>query len=114
MKFVSAIILAAALNDAYAFAPNSMGSGSSRASTAVKQQVGNGMDLSGNSWKPDSEKMGSTDTGDYFPEGYDPSSNPDFSEGMMGSQQMLGGGEKGTPTPRNGKLGRRCRHDGRH
>jgi hypothetical protein len=31
-----------------------------------------GMDLSGNSWKPDSEKMGSTDTGDYFPEGYNP------------------------------------------
>lgn len=31
-----------------------------------------GMDLSGNTWKPDSEKMGSTDTGDYFPEGYNP------------------------------------------
>jgi hypothetical protein len=27
-----------------------------------------GLDLSGNAWKPDSEKMGSTDTGDYFPE----------------------------------------------
>lgn len=31
-----------------------------------------GLDLSGNAWKPDSEKMGSTDTGDYFPEGYEP------------------------------------------
>jgi hypothetical protein len=30
-----------------------------------------GMDQSGNAWKPDSEKTGSTDTGDYFPEGYD-------------------------------------------
>lgn len=28
-------------------------------------------DLTGNDWKPDSEKMGSTDTGDYYPEGYD-------------------------------------------
>jgi hypothetical protein len=27
-----------------------------------------GLDLSGNAWKPDSEKMGSTDTGDYFPD----------------------------------------------
>lgn len=27
-----------------------------------------GFDLSGNTWKPDSEKMGSTDTGDFYPE----------------------------------------------
>ena len=27
-----------------------------------------GLDLSGNSWKPDSESMGSTDVGDYFPD----------------------------------------------
>ena len=45
-----------------------------------------GFDLSGNNWKPDSEKMGSTDVGDYFPEGYDP--DVGFTEGMMGSQSM--------------------------
>jgi hypothetical protein len=45
-----------------------------------------GFDLSGNNWKPDSEKMGSTDTGDYFEEGYDKSAEPAYSSGMMGSQ----------------------------
>mmetsp|Transcript_59799 Transcript_59799/g.146853 ORF Transcript_59799/g.146853 Transcript_59799/m.146853 type:complete len:101 (+) Transcript_59799:151-453(+) len=45
-----------------------------------------GMDLSGNSWKPDSEKMGSTDTGDYFPEGYNPEEEIAFTSGMGGSQ----------------------------
>jgi len=30
--------------------------------------------------------MGSTDTGDYFPEGYDPKEQVAFTEGMMGSQ----------------------------
>jgi hypothetical protein len=38
-----------------------------------------GMDMSGNTWKPDSEKMGSTDTGDYFPEGYNPDEEIAFS-----------------------------------
>jgi len=47
-----------------------------------------GFDLSGNSWKPDSEKMGSTDTGDFFPEDYDPNAI-DYTAGMMGSQQFL-------------------------
>lgn len=51
------------------------------------------MDMSGNSWKPDSEKMGSTDTGDYFPEGYDPEIA--FAEGMMGSQ--AGGNNRDGP-----------------
>merc|ERR1711865_886390 len=49
-----------------------------------------GMDLSGNTWKPDSEKMGSTDTGDYFPEGYNPEEEIAFSSGMMGSQSGQG------------------------
>ncbi|GAX24519.1 hypothetical protein FisN_18Lh073 [Fistulifera solaris] len=51
-----------------------------------------GADMSGNSWKPDSEKMGSTDTGDYFPEGY----NPDiaFTDGWQGSQASLAGNNK--------------------
>ena len=34
--------------------------------------------------------MGSTDTGDYFPEGYDQNNMPDYTEGMMGSQALLG------------------------
>lgn len=55
------------------------------------------MDLSGNSWKPDSEKMGSTDTGDFFPEDYDPNAQPGFMDGMMGSQQMLSGGNRSGP-----------------
>jgi hypothetical protein len=42
---------------------------SSSTSTSTSKLFSSGMDLSGNSWKPDSEKMGSTDTGDYFPEG---------------------------------------------
>ena len=56
-----------------------------------------GMDLSGNSWKPDSEKMGSTDTGDYFPEGYDPNAQPGFTDGMLGSQASLSGGNRSGP-----------------
>jgi len=47
------------------------------------------LDQSGNTWKPDSEKMGSTDTGDYFPEDYDPDAI-EFTEGMKGSQAYLG------------------------
>lgn len=49
-----------------------------------------GMDMTGNSWKPDSEKMGSTDTGDFFPDDYDP--EVAFNDGMMGSQAGGGGG----------------------
>lgn len=53
--------------------------------------------MSGNTWKPASEKMGSTDTGDYFPEGYDPNEIA-FTEGWKGSQQLISGGDKGLPT----------------
>uniref|UniRef100_A0A7S2R475 Uncharacterized protein n=1 Tax=Eucampia antarctica TaxID=49252 RepID=A0A7S2R475_9STRA len=53
------------------------------------------VDLGGNSWKPDSEKMGSTDTGDYLPEGYDPEQEIAFSSGMMGSQG--GSGDRSGP-----------------
>ena len=56
-----------------------------------------GFDLSGNTWKPDSEKMGSTDTGDYFPEGYNAEEEIAFSSGMMGSQEMLSGGNRDGP-----------------
>ncbi|GKZ00678.1 hypothetical protein MPSEU_001019900 [Mayamaea pseudoterrestris] len=58
-----------------------------------------GMDLSGNAWKPDSAKMGSTDTGDYFPEGYDANSEIAFTEGMGGSQALLNGGNRGVEMP---------------
>ena len=58
-----------------------------------------GMDLSGNSWKPDSEKMGSTDTGDFFPEGYDKEAEIAFQEGMLGSQASLGGDRGGPELP---------------
>lgn len=68
---------------------------SSKTSTLTSlYQHKSGMDLSGNSWKPDSEKMGSTDTGDYFPEGYE-GAEVDFTEGMMGSQNL--GGDRGGP-----------------
>lgn len=51
--------------------------------------------------------MGSTDTGDYFPEGYDPNEAavPAFSEGMMGSQSTLDGGDRGPQLPGMENLG---------
>ena len=55
-----------------------------------------GFDLSGNTWKPDSEKMGSTDTGDYYPDGYD-ANEISYTSGMMGSQAMLSGGNREGP-----------------
>ena len=73
---------------------------SSKANTLTSlYQHKSGMDLSGNSWKPDSEKMGSTDTGDYFPEGYDKEAEVAFSEGMMGSQANLGNDRNGPELP---------------
>jgi hypothetical protein len=63
------------------------------------------MDTSGNSWKPDSEKMGSTDTGDYFPEGYNPEREIAFSSGMMGSQASLGNDRGGPQLPGLENLG---------
>ena len=61
---------------------------------SVKIGRDSNVDLGGNAWKPDSEKMGSTDTGDYFPEGYD-ANEVDFTAGMMGSQNA--GGDRGGP-----------------
>jgi hypothetical protein len=55
--------------------------------------------LGGNEWKPDSGKMGSTDTGDYFPDDYNPDEQVAFTEGMMGSQAMLGGDKGGPQLP---------------
>ena len=41
--------------------------------------------------------MGSTDTGDYFPEGYNAEQEIAFTSGMGGSQAMLGDGDRGSP-----------------
>jgi hypothetical protein len=41
--------------------------------------------------------MGSTDTGDYFPEGYNRDDDPAFQAGMGGSQAMMSGGGTGGP-----------------
>lgn len=101
---ISTIILSSILTASSAFV-TSPTFATRTSSTVAFNQVGNGMDLSGNSWKPDSEKMGSTDTGDYFPEGYDPSANPAFSEGMMGSQASLGGDRSGPQLPGMENLG---------
>lgn len=47
--------------------------------------------------KPKSETMGSTDTGDFFPEDFDQNNQPDFTEGMFGSQASLSGNRKTGP-----------------
>lgn len=49
--------------------------------------------------------MGSTDTGDYFPEGYDPKEQVGFTEGWQGSQAMLGGNRDGPQLPGMENLG---------
>lgn len=92
MKISSTFLLASVLTGSHAFAPSRNGV---RTSTSIYGTPG--MDMSGNTWKPDSEKMGSTDTGDFFPEGYDPSAQPGFADGMMGSQEMLSGGNRSGP-----------------
>lgn len=54
-----------------------------------------GLDQSGNTWRPESETMGSTDTGDYFPDDYD-GPDVDFTEGMG---PKTGSGDKGPALP---------------
>lgn len=138
MKLVSALAAMCLAQTAMSFTPSSPAF--VRQSTQV---ASSGMDLSGNSWKPESEKMGvsywaycsmgccydlsvylwlwgnlmyllsmfdshsvlclsvdinkhmqqSTDTGDYFPEGYE--ADVDYTDGMMGSQ--TGGGNRDGP-----------------
>eukprot|EP00568_Trieres_chinensis_P006607 CAMPEP_0183290850 /NCGR_PEP_ID=MMETSP0160_2-20130417/435_1 /TAXON_ID=2839 ORGANISM="Odontella Sinensis, Strain Grunow 1884" /NCGR_SAMPLE_ID=MMETSP0160_2 /ASSEMBLY_ACC=CAM_ASM_000250 /LENGTH=223 /DNA_ID=CAMNT_0025451533 /DNA_START=103 /DNA_END=774 /DNA_ORIENTATION=+ len=97
MKLAAALLLPAA---ASAFAPTP----AFRVS-ATSLSIGSDPNVftGGNSWKPDSEKMGSTDTGDYFPEGYDPNA-VEFTEGMMGSSGM-GGGDRGPQLPGMENLG---------
>jgi hypothetical protein len=75
-------------------------------SSSSSSALSMGFDLSGNSWKPDSGKMGSTDTGDYFPEDFDLDENQSkFTEGMMGSQSFLNRGNQGPALPGLENLG---------
>lgn len=95
------------LSIALAFSPVVLGFAPSpsfvRTSSALS--IGNNVDLSGNAWKPDSEKMGSTDTGDYFPEGYDAQNDIAFTSGMMGSQASLNSSYDGPQLPGMENLG---------
>ena len=89
------------LTGAAAFAPIHHHKSSSALSMIGRE--GN-VDLTGNAWKPDSEKMGATDTGDYFPEGYDRNAEPAFQVGMEGSQGF-GRGDRGPQLPGMENLG---------
>jgi len=66
--------------------------------------VGNdpNVQIGGNTWQPDSGKMGSTDTGDFFPDDYEP--GVDFGDGMMGSQ-MGNNRDRGPQLPGMENLG---------
>jgi len=64
-----------------------------------------GMDLSGNNWQPESGEMKATDTGDFFPDGYDRSEEIGFTEGMYGSQASLGNKRSGPELPGMENLG---------
>jgi hypothetical protein len=105
MKFsiASALLLAAPMASAFSITPSTSSAATSR--VILNQHGGSGLDLSGNAWKPDSEKMGSTDTGDYFPDDYNPDENVAFSDGMLGSQASLGGNRDGPQLPGLENLG---------
>lgn len=101
MKII-AILAATAISGASAFAPTT---NFNRASTtAVCIGRDSNVDLGGNTWKPKSETMGSTDTGDYFPEDYDPNA-VDFTEGMGGSQASMSSNDRGPALPGMENLG---------
>ena len=88
-------------NVVIAFQP-SIGSVITRSSSELYM----GFDLSGNNWKPDSATMGSTDTGDFFPEDFDLADHQaKFSDGMMGSQTLLNRNRDGPALPGLENLG---------
>jgi len=102
MVFTQASLLSLfAVSGAFGFAPSLHVT--HRATTTVSLGREGNVDFGGNTWKPDSEKMGSTDTGDFFPEGYD-KNEVDFTSGMEGSQGM-GGGDRGPALPGMENLG---------
>lgn len=96
MKITAILAASAMISGTSAFAPSA--NNIFRASSTVVSlgKEGN-VEFGGNPWKPASETMGSTDTGDYFPEGYDKNAIA-FTEGMGGSS-MGGGGERGPALP---------------
>jgi len=95
-------VLAITAPSALAFAPSSP----TFVRSATSLNIGGDPNVytGGNAWKPDSEKMGSTDTGDFFPEGYDPN-EVEFDAGMMGSQALLGDRGGGPDLPGMENLG---------
>lgn len=96
------LALLTAIPAATAFTLSPLSQSTRLTSTLYLGREGN-VDFGGNSWKPDSEKMGSTDTGDYFPEGYDPNEVA-YTEGMGGSQGF-GSGDRGPALPGMENLG---------
>eukprot|EP00581_Thalassiosira_minuscula_P019719 CAMPEP_0183726446 /NCGR_PEP_ID=MMETSP0737-20130205/23211_1 /TAXON_ID=385413 /ORGANISM="Thalassiosira miniscula, Strain CCMP1093" /LENGTH=229 /DNA_ID=CAMNT_0025957785 /DNA_START=69 /DNA_END=758 /DNA_ORIENTATION=+ len=101
---IAAILTATAISGTSAFAP-ATSNNVHRGITALSLGKEGNVEFGGNSWKPDSEKMGSTDVGDYFPDDYDPN-EVEFTAGMGGSQaSMSGGGERGPALPGMENLG---------
>lgn len=103
---ISAIIAtsaAAAISGTSAFAPG-VTTHNRASSTAVFIGKDGNVDFGGNAWKPDSEKMGSTDVGDFFPEDYDKNA-VDFQEGIGGSSATLGNKDRGPALPGMENLG---------
>eukprot|EP00587_Corethron_hystrix_P010036 CAMPEP_0113307424 /NCGR_PEP_ID=MMETSP0010_2-20120614/6274_1 /TAXON_ID=216773 ORGANISM="Corethron hystrix, Strain 308" /NCGR_SAMPLE_ID=MMETSP0010_2 /ASSEMBLY_ACC=CAM_ASM_000155 /LENGTH=231 /DNA_ID=CAMNT_0000162275 /DNA_START=77 /DNA_END=772 /DNA_ORIENTATION=+ /assembly_acc=CAM_ASM_000155 len=97
-RFLTAAFLLLALAPAAAWVPAAHRAPRPSAPLSVGKDPN--VQMGGNTWKPDSATMGSTDTPDFFPDDYDPDAAPDFTEGMMGSQaKMGGGGTMGTALP---------------
>ncbi|KAL7443880.1 hypothetical protein ACHAXH_007734 [Discostella pseudostelligera] len=103
MKFIAVILLVSTFTSGLLVHGFVAPTAHQRASTAISIGRESNVDLSGNAWKPDSEKMGSTDTGDYFPEGYD-RNEVAFAEGMGGSSSV-GRGDRGPSIPGLENLG---------
>jgi hypothetical protein len=97
MKFTAASLIAAILaaDSVTAFQPAAFG-------VRKTMSLASGVET-GNSWKPDSEKMGSTDTGDYFPDDYE--AGVGFTDGMMGSQANMNREHDGPQLPGMENLG---------
>lgn len=104
MKFITSSLLAAVATSVSVSAFQPLTFVRKSGVTTKLQMATDGLDLSGNSWKPDSETMGSTDTGDYFPDDYDPN-EIGFTEGMKGSQALLNNEHDGPQLPGMENLG---------
>lgn len=98
---ISTILVVSTVSGTSAFAPSL--STTYRPTTVLSLGKEGNVEFGGNSWKPDSEKMGSTDTGDYFPDDYDKNA-VDFTDGMGGSGGG-GGGDRGPALPGMENLG---------